>query len=35
MKQPWLFGVAYAEMFKAHSQLLVDDLTVFKPGLHG
>jgi len=30
-----LFGVAYAEMFKAHSPLLVDDLTVFKPGLHG
>lgn len=25
---------AYAEMFKAHSPLLVDDLTVFKPGLH-
>ncbi len=30
-----LFGVAYAEMFKAHSPLLVDDLTVFRPGLHG
>ena len=30
-----LFGVAYAEMFKTHSPLLVDDLTVFKPGLHG
>ena len=30
-----LFGVAYAEIFKAHSPLLVDDLTVFKPGLHG
>jgi LmbE family N-acetylglucosaminyl deacetylase len=30
-----LFGVAYAEVFKAHSPLLVDDLTVFKPGLHG
>jgi LmbE family N-acetylglucosaminyl deacetylase len=29
-----LFGVAYAEIFKAHSPLLVDDLTVFKPGLH-
>jgi LmbE family N-acetylglucosaminyl deacetylase len=29
-----LFGVAYAEVFKAHSPLLVDDLTVFKPGLH-
>jgi LmbE family N-acetylglucosaminyl deacetylase len=30
-----LLGVAYAEVFKAHSPLLVDDLTVFKPGLHG
>jgi LmbE family N-acetylglucosaminyl deacetylase len=30
-----LFGVTYAEAFKAHSPLLVDDLTVFKPGLHG
>jgi len=30
-----LFGVAQAEVFKAHSPLLVDDLTVFKPGLHG
>ena len=30
-----LFGVAYAEIFKAHSPLLVDDLTVFKPGMHG
>lgn len=30
-----LFGVAYAEIFKAHSPLLVDDLRVFKPGLHG
>lgn len=29
-----LFGVAYAEIFKAHSPLLVDDLTLFKPGLH-
>jgi LmbE family N-acetylglucosaminyl deacetylase len=29
-----LFGVAYAEVFKAHSPLLVDDLAVFKPGLH-
>ncbi len=28
-------GVAYAEVFKAHSPLLVDDLTVFRPGLHG
>jgi N-acetylglucosamine malate deacetylase 1 len=30
-----LFGVLYAEIFRAHSPLLVDDLTVFKPGLHG
>lgn len=30
-----LFGVPYAEIFKAHSPLLVDDPTVFKPGLHG
>lgn len=30
-----LFGVAYAEVFKAHSPLLVQDLTVFLPGLHG
>lgn len=30
-----LFGVDYAEIFKAHSPLLVDDLTTFKPGLHG
>ncbi len=30
-----LFGVAYAEIFKAYSPLLVDDLTLFKPGLHG
>jgi len=30
-----LFGVAYAEIFKAHSPLLVDDLSAFKPGLHG
>jgi LmbE family N-acetylglucosaminyl deacetylase len=30
-----LFGVAYAEAFRAYSPLLVDDLTVFKPGLHG
>lgn len=29
-----LFGVGYAEIFKAHSPLLVDDLTIFKPGLH-
>lgn len=29
-----LFGVAYAEIFKALSPLLVDDLTMFKPGLH-
>lgn len=30
-----LFGVAYAETFRSHSPLLVDDLAVFKPGLHG
>lgn len=30
-----LFGVAYAEIFKAHSPLLVDDLTLFRPALHG
>jgi len=30
-----LFGIAHAEIFKAHSPLLVDDLTQFKPGLHG
>ncbi|MFN8472734.1 MAG: PIG-L family deacetylase [Anaerolineae bacterium] len=29
-----LFGIAYAEIFKAHSPLLVDDLTLFRPGLH-
>jgi LmbE family N-acetylglucosaminyl deacetylase len=29
-----LFGVRYAEIFKAHSPLLIDDITVFKPGLH-
>lgn len=29
-----LFGVAHAEIFKSHSPLLVDDLTMFKPGLH-
>jgi hypothetical protein len=27
--------VAYAELVKAHSRLLVDDLTVLRPGLHG
>jgi hypothetical protein len=36
---PWvvgrLFGVAYAEAYKAHSPLLVDDPTVVRPGLHG
>jgi len=31
----WLFGVAYAEAFKGHTRLLVDALTVFKPGPHG
>jgi hypothetical protein len=30
-----LFGVAFAEPFKAHSPLLVDDLAAFRPGLHG
>ena len=30
-----LFGVAYAEVFKSHSPLMVDDPTVFQPGLHG
>jgi N-acetylglucosamine malate deacetylase 1 len=29
-----LFGIAYAETFRAHSPLLIDDLTVIKPGLH-
>jgi LmbE family N-acetylglucosaminyl deacetylase len=30
-----LFGVAYAEVFKSHSPLLVTDPTVFLPGIHG
>ena len=30
-----LFGVAYAEVFKSHSPLLVADPTVFLPGIHG
>ncbi len=30
-----LFGVAYAEVFKSHSPLMVADPTVFQPGLHG
>ena len=30
-----LFGVAYAEVFKSHSPLMVEDLTVFLPGIHG
>ncbi len=30
-----LFGVAYAEVFKSHSPLLVSDPTVFLPGIHG
>jgi len=30
-----LFGVAYAEVFKSHSPLLVMDPTVFLPGIHG
>ncbi len=30
-----LFGVAYAEVFKSHSPLLVTDPTVSLPGLHG
>jgi N-acetylglucosamine malate deacetylase 1 len=29
-----LFGLAYAEVFKSHSPLLVADPTVFLPGLH-
>ena len=29
-----LFGVAYAEAFKSHSPLLVQDPAVFLPGLH-
>jgi LmbE family N-acetylglucosaminyl deacetylase len=30
-----LFGVAYAEIFRSASPLLVDDPTVFGPSLHG
>jgi N-acetylglucosamine malate deacetylase 1 len=30
-----LFGLAYAEVFKSHSPLLVADPTVFLPALHG
>jgi len=30
-----LFGVAFAEVFKSHSPLLVTDPTVFLPGIHG
>ena len=30
-----LFGVAYAEVFKSHSPLMVSDPTVFLPGIHG
>ena len=30
-----IFGVAYAEVFKSHSPLLVTDPTVFLPGIHG
>jgi hypothetical protein len=30
-----LFGVAYAEVFKSHSPLLVTDPGAFLPGLHG
>ena len=29
-----LFGVRYAEVFRSHSPLLVDDPTVFLPGMH-
>ena len=29
-----LFGIAYAEVFRSHSPLLVSDPTVFLPGLH-
>lgn len=29
-----IFGVEYAETFRAHSPLLIDDLTTIKPGLH-
>jgi LmbE family N-acetylglucosaminyl deacetylase len=30
-----LFGIAYAEVFKSHSPLIVQDPTVFLPGIHG
>ncbi len=30
-----LFGIAYAEVFKSHSPLMVADPTVFLPGIHG
>ena len=30
-----LFGIAYAEVFKSHSPLMVSDPTVFLPGIHG
>ena len=30
-----LFGLAYAEVFKSHSPLLVADPTVFLPAIHG
>jgi hypothetical protein len=30
-----LFGIAYAEVFKSHSPLIVMDPTVFLPGMHG
>ncbi len=29
-----LFGIRYAEIFRAHSPLLVNDPLVFLPGLH-
>ncbi len=30
-----MFGIAYAEVFKSQSPLIVSDPTVFLPGLHG
>lgn len=30
-----LFGIAYAEVFKSHSPLIVTDPMVFLPGIHG
>ncbi len=30
-----LVGVRYAEIFKAHSPLVVEDPTIFLPGIHG